>query len=74
MKIPATGDFKLSQSGERQVIMVRGRWRQRERGLDQGIRVVENRCAQRGVRFGQQPHGNAHNFVCPYQPGATGRW
>ncbi|MCY7319777.1 MAG: aromatic ring-hydroxylating dioxygenase subunit alpha [Ramlibacter sp.] len=33
---------------------------------DPGIRVVENRCAHRGVRFCQQPHGNARSFVCPY--------
>src|SRR5206468_12781409 len=33
---------------------------------DTGIRVVENRCAHRGVRFCQQPHGNARSFVCPY--------
>ena len=30
------------------------------------MRVVENRCAHRGVRFCQQPHGNARSFVCPY--------
>ncbi len=34
--------------------------------FDTGIRVVENRCAHRGVRFCQQPHGNARSFVCPY--------
>ena len=28
--------------------------------------MVENRCAHRGVRFCQQPHGNARSFVCPY--------
>ncbi|MGY8903510.1 MAG: SRPBCC family protein [Burkholderiales bacterium] len=33
---------------------------------DHGIRVVENRCAHRGVRFCQQPHGNTRSFVCPY--------
>ena len=33
---------------------------------DFGIRVVENRCAHRGVRFCQQAHGNARSFVCPY--------
>ncbi len=57
VEIPKLGDYKLSQVGERQVIMVR------DRG---GIRVVENRCAHRGVRFCQQPHGNARSFVCPY--------
>ena len=34
--------------------------------FDHGIRVIENRCAHRGVRFCQQPHGNARSFVCPY--------
>ncbi len=34
--------------------------------LDDGIRVVENRCAHRGVRFCQNAHGNARSFVCPY--------
>ena len=34
--------------------------------FDTGIRVVENRCAHRGVRFCQQQHGNARSFVCPY--------
>ncbi len=33
---------------------------------DHGIRVVENRCAHRGVRFCQTPQGNARSFVCPY--------
>jgi salicylate 5-hydroxylase large subunit len=46
--------------------MVRDRVAPRDRGTDHGIRVVENRCAHRGVRFCQQPHGNARSFVCPY--------
>ena len=33
---------------------------------DHGIRVIENRCAHRGVRFCKQPQGNARSFVCPY--------
>jgi salicylate 5-hydroxylase large subunit len=65
-EIPNTGDFKLSWVGERQVIMVRDRVAPKDRGSDHGIRVVENRCAHRGVRFCQQPHGNARSFVCPY--------
>ena len=68
VEIPNTGDFKLSFIGERQVIMVRDR---KKLGsdpafLDSGIRVVENRCAHRGVRFCQQQHGNTRSFVCPY--------
>jgi salicylate 5-hydroxylase large subunit len=66
VEIPNTGDYKLSWVGERQVIMVRDRVAPKDRGVDTGIRVVENRCAHRGVRFCQQPHGNARSFVCPY--------
>lgn len=62
VEIPKVGDYKLTWVGERQVIMVRDR----ARPPDHGIRVVENRCAHRGVRFCQQPHGNARSFVCPY--------
>lgn len=65
-EIPNTGDFKLSWVGERQVIMVRDRVAPKERTSDHGIRVVENRCAHRGVRFCHQAHGNARSFVCPY--------
>jgi salicylate 5-hydroxylase large subunit len=66
VEVPDTGDFKLSWVGERQVIMVRDRIAPKDRATDHGIRVVENRCAHRGVRFCQQPHGNARSFVCPY--------
>ncbi|MBC7437462.1 MAG: Rieske 2Fe-2S domain-containing protein [Bdellovibrionales bacterium] len=66
IEISNTGDFKLSFIGERQVIMVRDRVAPRDRATDTGIRVVENRCAHRGVRFCQQPQGNARSFVCPY--------
>ena len=66
VEIPNTGDYKLSHVGERQVLMVRDRVAPKDRLLDTGIRVVENRCAHRGVRFCQTPHGNARSFVCPY--------
>jgi salicylate 5-hydroxylase large subunit len=66
VEIPNVGDFKLSWVGERQVVMVRDRVAPKDRATDHGIRVVENRCAHRGVRFCQQPHGNARSFVCPY--------
>jgi salicylate 5-hydroxylase large subunit len=66
VEIPNVGDYKLGWIGERQVIMVRDRVAPKDRGVDSGIRVVENRCAHRGVRFCQQPHGNARSFVCPY--------
>lgn len=69
-EIPHTGDYKLGWVGERQVIMVRDRVAPKDRATDHGIRVVENRCAHRGVRFCQPPMdgqvGNARSFVCPY--------
>ena len=66
IEIPNTGDYKLSHVGERQVLMVRDRVAPRDKATDNGIRVVENRCAHRGVRFCQTQHGNARAFVCPY--------
>ena len=66
VEIPNTGDYKLSHVGERQVLMVRDRVAPKDRLTDHGIRVVENRCAHRGVRFCQTLHGNARSFVCPY--------
>jgi salicylate 5-hydroxylase large subunit len=72
VEIPAIGDYKLSWIGERQVIMVRDRKKigsaklESDPNFDSGIRVVENRCAHRGVRFCQQPQGHARSFVCPY--------
>jgi salicylate 5-hydroxylase large subunit len=66
VEVPQVGDYKLSWVGERSVILVRDRVAPRDRATDTGIRVVENRCAHRGVRFCQQPHGNARSFVCPY--------
>ena len=66
IEIPQLGDYKLSHVGERQVLMVRDRVAPKDRATDNGIRVVENRCAHRGVRFCQTPHGNARSFVCPY--------
>ena len=66
IEIPNTGDYKLSHVGERQVLMVRDRVAPKDRLVDHGIRVVENRCAHRGVRFCQTLYGNARSFVCPY--------
>ncbi len=66
VEVPNVGDYKLSHVGQRQVILVRDRVAPKDRGTDPGLRVVENRCAHRGVRFCQQPHGNARSFVCPY--------
>ena len=66
VEVPNTGDYKLGHVGERQVLMVRDRVAVKDRATDTGIRVVENRCAHRGVRFCQTQHGNARSFVCPY--------
>ncbi|MDP2032052.1 MAG: aromatic ring-hydroxylating dioxygenase subunit alpha [Polaromonas sp.] len=66
VEIQNVGDFKLSHVGERQVVMVRDRVAPKDRDTDHGIRVVENRCAHRGVRFCQNPQGNTRSFVCPY--------
>jgi salicylate 5-hydroxylase large subunit len=66
VEIPNLGDFRLSHVGERQVVMVRDRVAPKDRDTDPGIRVVENRCAHRGVRFCQNPQGNTRSFVCPY--------
>ncbi|MGQ2980891.1 MAG: aromatic ring-hydroxylating dioxygenase subunit alpha [Polaromonas sp.] len=66
VEIPNVGDFRLSHVGERQVVMVRDRVAPKDRETDPGIRVVENRCAHRGVRFCQNPQGNTRSFVCPY--------
>jgi salicylate 5-hydroxylase large subunit len=57
-EVPGTGDFKRTVVGERSVVMVRD-----ETGT---IRVVENRCAHRGVAFCRERHGNVQAFVCPY--------
>ena len=59
-EIANPGDFKRTFVGERQVIMVRA-----EPG-DDGIHVVENRCAHRGMQFCQKNFGNNPDFRCPY--------
>lgn len=66
IEVPNAGDFKLTHIGERQVILVRDRVAPKDRGTDHGLRVVENRCAHRGVRFCQKQQGNTRSFVCPY--------
>ena len=76
VEIPKVGDYKLSWVGERQVIMVRDRPMpgssklESDPNFDSSIRVVENRCAHRGVRFCHQAMdgkvSNTRSFVCPY--------
>ena len=65
-EIPKLGDFKKTQIGEREVIMTRDHVHPSQKDSDHGIRVVENRCAHRGVRFIQESYGNKRSFVCPY--------
>jgi salicylate 5-hydroxylase large subunit len=57
-EIPNAGDFKRTVIGERSVLMVRD--------ADNGINVLENICAHRGMRFCRDRHGNRTDFVCPY--------
>ncbi|MGR4867582.1 aromatic ring-hydroxylating dioxygenase subunit alpha [Variovorax sp. LARHSF232] len=57
-EIPSPGDFKRSSIGERSVIMVRD--------MQGEIRVVENVCAHRGMRFCRERSGNRKDFTCPY--------
>ncbi|MBP0590409.1 Rieske 2Fe-2S domain-containing protein [Paraburkholderia sp. LEh10] len=56
-EIPNKGDFRRGWVGNRAVIIVRTK---------DGIVVLENRCAHRGVEFCKQPGGNAKVFTCPY--------
>lgn len=65
-EIPNWGDFKKTFIGEREVIMVKDMVRPSMHEIDHGVRVVENRCAHRGVRFLQESTGNRRSFVCPY--------
>jgi salicylate 5-hydroxylase large subunit len=57
-EVPEPGDFKRTAVGERSVILVRD--------LQGSLRVVENRCAHRGVAFCRERHGRVKDFVCPY--------
>ncbi|RKP44144.1 Rieske 2Fe-2S domain-containing protein [Trinickia fusca] len=57
-EIPNPGDFRLTEIGERQVIMTRTE--------DGSVSVVENVCSHRGMRFCRKNTGNATEFRCPY--------
>ena len=58
VEIAQPGDFKRTQIGERSVLLIRDK--------DGAIRVVENRCAHRGVAFCRERSGNQTELVCPY--------
>ncbi len=66
-ELPASGDHRLSFVGERQVIVVNERT---DCDGQTQFRVLENRCAHRGVRFCQPTVdgtvANASSFTCPY--------
>jgi salicylate 5-hydroxylase large subunit len=55
---PNVGDWRTTTLGERPVVMVRGQ--------DSAIRVFENSCAHRGLKFCQDRLGHAKELVCPY--------
>ncbi len=57
-EVPEPGDFRTTAIGERPVILLRD-----EAGV---LRVLENRCAHRGVRLCRFETGNARRLVCPY--------
>lgn len=57
-EVPNAGDFKRTRVGERSVIMVRDG--------EGEVRVVENRCAHRGVAFCRERTGSVKSFTCPY--------
>jgi salicylate 5-hydroxylase large subunit len=57
-EVPASGDFKTTSIGERPVVMVRDK--------EGEVRVLENRCRHKGLKFVQAPFGNAPRLICPY--------
>lgn len=57
-EIPKPGDFKLTEIGDKPVIVVRDR--------SGAINVLENRCAHRGVQVCRQAYGSVKALQCPY--------
>lgn len=56
-ELPEVGSFKRTWMGDRQVIVVRD---------NDGINVVENRCAHRGGAIVWQNTGRTRMLTCPY--------
>ena len=56
-EVEAVGAFKRSWIGPRSVIMVRG---------EEGVHVLENRCAHRGSQLCWENRGVVKDFTCPY--------
>ena len=57
-EIPKPGDYKRTQIGDQSVIVVRD--------IDDGVNVLVNRCAHRGVKICEQDSGSFNEIMCPY--------
>ena len=57
-EIPKPGDYKRTQIGDQSVIVVRD--------IDDGVNVLVNRCAHRGVKIFEQDSGSFNEIMCPY--------
>jgi salicylate 5-hydroxylase large subunit len=57
-EIPRPGDFRRTQLGAQDVIVVRG--------TDGEINVLHNRCAHRSMQVCSASRGAVKEFVCPY--------
>jgi salicylate 5-hydroxylase large subunit len=57
-EIPNIGDFKLNRVGERPVIVVRND--------ENGVSVLENRCAHHAAKLCQKNFGSVKELICPY--------
>ncbi|MBK20324.1 MAG: salicylate hydroxylase [Rhodospirillaceae bacterium] len=57
-EIPNPGDFKRTQIGDQSIIVVRDQ--------EDGVNVLVNRCAHRGVKICEQDKGSFNEIMCPY--------
>lgn len=57
-EVPSPGSYRRTWIGDKPVLMVRGE--------DDQIRVLENRCAHRGVLLCWKQSGVAKDITCPY--------